>query len=533
MSKNTEIPLHIGRASDLSGWNYVLYRLLEILPATLSWGTLLGVVLLSLYASVLAAYLIIAFALYWLLKTVYLSVHLRHNWKRLLHNMKLDWAERISNLRHEHLRHLVVLPYYKETLETVEASIEALSKTNGDKKKILVVLAAEERAGSGALDIANTLMTQYKGVFGGMVVTVHPNGVPGEMSGKGSNISYATEEAQRRLLDSQNIPYENVIVSAFDVDSIVYPKYFQCLTWYFLTSEDPYYVSYQPVPLYNNNIWTAPALARVVAVSSSFWQMIQQERPEKLATFSSHSVSLLALRRVNYWQRNMVSEDSRIFWNLFFKSGGRHRVIPMAYPISMDANYTISFWRTMFNIYRQHRRWTWGVENVPYIIFQSMYAHSIPLKKRLRAVFVQVEGFWSLATHPLILLLLGWLPIILGDRAFQVTVLSYNMPIAARTVLTFAMFGLIVSAAVSLSLLPTRPSNIAKTKVVSQILQWILVPFTMVIFSAIPGLESQTRLAFGRHLGFWVTPKKANQSLEKIEDNKNQQIEYSSPQHAL
>lgn len=529
MSKNTEIPLHIGRASDLSGWDYVLYRSLEILPAALSWGTLLGIVLLSLYASVFAAYLIIAFALYWLLKTVYLSVHLRHNWKRLLHNMKLDWGERLSHLRHEHLRHLVVLPFYKESLETVEASVKALAKTNGDKKKILVVLAAEERAGSDAQTIANTLVARYKNIFGSMLATVHPMDVPGEMSGKGSNIAYSTQEACKKLLDPQNIPYGNVIVSAFDVDTIVYPKYFQCLEWHFLTAEDPYYVSFQPVPLYNNNIWTAPALARVVAVSSSFWQMIQQERPEKLATFSSHSVSLLALQRVGYWQRNMVSEDSRIFWNLFFNSAGRHRVIPIAYPISMDANYTSSFWQTMLNIYRQHRRWTWGVENVPYIIYQSIRTRSVPLKKRLRAVSVQIEGFWSLTTHPLILLLLGWLPIILGDRAFQVTVLSYNMPIAARTVLTFAMFGLIISAALSLSLLPPRPSHIAKTKVVSQVLQWILVPFTMVIFSAIPGLESQTRLAFGRYLGFWPTPKKA---VSSVGENK-ESVEYSSSQRAL
>ena len=44
--------------------------------------------------------------------------------------------------------------------------------------------------------------------------------------------------------------------------------------------------------------------------------MVQQERPERMATFSSHSVSFQALYEVGYWQTNMVSEDSRIFWNL-------------------------------------------------------------------------------------------------------------------------------------------------------------------------------------------------------------------------
>jgi len=228
--------------------------------------------------------------------------------------------------------------------------------------------------------------------------------------------------------------------------------------------------------------------------------------------------SFLALYRVGYWQRNMVSEDSRIYWNLFFASGGEHYVVPIAYPVSMDANYTSSFWKTIFNIYRQHRRWTWGVENVPYIMYQSMRRSTVPLSKRLRAISVQVEGFWSLATHPLILLLLGWLPIVLGNRAFHVTVLSYNLPIAARSLLTVAMVGLIVSAAISLSLLPPRPRHFGKPKIIAQILQWLLVPFTMIVFSAIPGLESQTRLLFGRYLGFWVTPKTA--VVEKHVSNK-------------
>lgn len=79
-----------------------------------------------------------------------------------------------------------------------------------------------------------------------------------------------------------------------------------------MTAKDPYKASFQPIPFYNNNIWHAPAFSRVAAGSSTFWQMIQQERPEQLVTFSSHAVSFQNLYEIGYWQKNMVSEDSRI-----------------------------------------------------------------------------------------------------------------------------------------------------------------------------------------------------------------------------
>jgi len=67
------------------------------------------------------------------------------------------------------------------------------------------------------------------------------------------------------------------------------------------------------VPVFNNNIWQAPCISRVVATSGTFWQMIQQQRPERLSTFSSQSLSFKTLVEVDFWPVNMVSEDSRIF----------------------------------------------------------------------------------------------------------------------------------------------------------------------------------------------------------------------------
>ncbi len=498
---------HVGRASELEGKDRILYRFFEILPGLLSWTTLVGVVLLSFLAPAAAAYLIIGFSLFWLLKTIYLSIHVRYNWRRLRHNMKTNWSEMLINLKHDHVWHLVLFPYYRESYETVHNTVEKMRDVVGNKKKIIIVLAPEERAGKEAVDIAHKVIEEFKDAFGHMLVAQHPKDLPLEMAGKGSNIAYAAEYARTKILDLEHIPYEDVIVSAFDIDTIVYPDYFQCLTWYFLTTEDPHHASFQPVPLYNNNIWEAPAFSRVAATSGTFWQMIQQERPERLATFSSHAVSFKALYEVNYWQRNMVNEDSRIFWNLLFANNGNYRVVPISYPVSMDANLAPTTWQTFKNVYKQNRRWTYGAENVAYILHHSIKNKAFPLWKRIRLSFVQIEGSWSLTTHPLVLFSLGWLPLLVGGREFSTTILSYNLPIVARTFLTLAMFGLIVSAIISTSLLPARPKQYSHSKYISMVLQWVLVPITMIVFSALPGLDAQTRLMFGKYMGFWVTPK--------------------------
>lgn len=500
-------PPHIGRASELSGSDRVLYRALEILPGALSWGTIIGCFLLSLFLPFYAAIFIIVFDFYWLLKTVYLSIYLRRNWRRMRHNRKHDWTAMLENVKYEHIYHLVLLPFYKEGEEIISKCLESINASRYDNKKILIVLATEERAGEEAQKTAKFFSDKYNGVFGDLIVTVHPKDIPGEMAGKGSNIAYAVEEARKHILDKQKIPYTDVLVSAFDIDTVVYPEFFSCITWYFLTAEKPYRTSFQPVPLYNNNIWHAPALSRVVATSSTFWQMIQQERPEKLATFSSHSVSFQALYEIGYWQKNMVSEDSRIFWNAYIAYDGDYQVTPISFPLSMDANLAPTFWQTLVNIYKQQRRWGWGVENVPYIIFSLIKNKRISLRKKIGVIFVQLEGFWSLATNPIIIFLLGWLPLILGGPTFNTTILSYNLPIVTRNLMILAMCGLVFSAIISMTFLPKRPQGKKFNMFFYMILQWALIPITITIFGSIPGLDAQTRLMFGRYMGFWVTPK--------------------------
>ena len=497
----------VGRAPELTGKDRVFYRFLEIVPAVASWSTLIGVVAASIYAPFLAAYFIIAFATFWVLKTAFLSYHLRYNWKRLRHHMALDWKELIERFEYGHLYHVVILPFYKEPLEVLEASLSSLAKTRYDTKSLIIVLASEERAGEKAQANAAAMKEKWGDTFGSFLITTHPADIPGEMAGKGSNATWAAEEVRTKILDPHGIRYNHVLVSIFDIDTVVYPDFFNCLVWHFMTAERPLKSSFQPVPVFNNNLWDAGALSRVVAMSSTFWEMVQQERPERMATFSSHSVSFKALYEIGYWQTNMVSEDSRIYWNLMIANDGEYDVVPLSYPVSMDANVAPTFFGTMKNIYLQHRRWTYGVENFVYILYHFRKNKNISLRRRIIISLQQAEGYWSLVTNPIMLFILGWAPIFFGGRVFHETVLSYNLPIVVRNLLVIAMFGLVISSIISMTMLPKRPENKSRLHYPIMAAQWILVPITMIVFSAIPGLDAQTRLMFGKYLGFWVTPK--------------------------
>lgn len=502
--------LNTGRASDLeSKTERLIYRAFEMLPGVLAWTTLILMVFLSWVTPVFIAFFIIAFDIYWFLKTVYLSLHLRVAFNQTRANTKVNWLEKLKAEKPgwEGYYQLVLLPYYKEGWEVISSALESIALANYPKEKILIVLAPEERAGAEALAVAERAEKEWSGRFGGFLIAVHPKDIPGEMPGKGSNIHYSCKRAKEVLVDARGIQPSNVIVSAFDVDTVAWPDYFSRLMYVYLSVKNPERKSYQPIPFYINNIWTAPAIARVISFSATFWHTLQQERPERMTSFSSHSMPLTALIDVNYWQVNMVNEDSRIFWQCFFRYDGQYEVMPLYYPVSMDANVAESFWKTMVNQYKQQRRWGYGAENVPYFLFGFWKNKKIPLRKKWRLGFSIIEGFHSWATNALIIFLLGWLPLYLGGNAFNETQLSYNLPQITKYIMLLATIGIVTSAVLSLVILPPKPMEYGRFRYVMMVLQWPLMFITMIVFGAFPGLEAQTRLMLGKYMGFWVTPK--------------------------
>jgi cellulose synthase/poly-beta-1,6-N-acetylglucosamine synthase-like glycosyltransferase len=520
--------LKIGKATDLTGKDYVIYRLLEILPGFLSIFSLLALAILSYLEPVWVAYFIIAFDVYWLLLVIYMAIFLISSYYQLRSGLKTDWRAKCEVLKnkqfdasaasdclarqgvnYQDLWQLIILPTYNESLEIIRAALLSLLADGYPKDRMIIALAMEERVGEEAKVKAVAIQTEFAAQFGRFLITWHPN-TPGELKGKGANQAWSAQVIKREIIDRENLDYDKILVSVFDIDTIVQPGYFFALTYKFLTVTDPYHASYQPVPVYHNNIWNAPFFSRVAASSNTFWQMIMQIRQESLVTYSSHSMTWRALSEIGFWSTTNVSEDSRIFWHCLMYYNGHYRVEPVPYKVSMDVTHDEGYLKTARSLYKQQRRWAWGGENIPYLLFNTGKRWKNPgldKGKIIGHIFIQIYGFYAWATNALIIAVIGWLPLILGGDRFNSTVLSGNLPSVTQNLMSVAMVGLILSGVISALLLPPRPKKYTIWKNIVMTLEWVVVPITIIIFGAIPCLEAQIRLMAGKYMGFWVTPK--------------------------
>lgn len=487
-----------------------LYRFFEIIPGALVWFTLLSGILLSFIKPIWAIGFIIVFDLLWLVRVFYLTLHLLISYRKYRKEISIDWAQRIKELKgSESIWHLIFIPTYKEDLSVLTSTFEGLKRAQYPRERMMVVLAGEERDRMKFERNAAEILKGYGNAFGALIVTLHPRDLPGEVAGKGANINWAATQALNHI-NKNRIKIDDVIVSSFDVDTVVHPNYFSALAYYYLKHPARTRTSFQPVPLYNNNIWDAPALMRVVANSTTFWLMSEQTRPERLFTFSSHSMSLRALVDVGFWQKDIVTEDSRIFLQCFFKYDGDYTVTPFHMPVSMDTVLGKNLWRSLVNQYKQQRRWAWGIEHFPYMIWRFIQSPRIPLGEKLRKLWILLEGMYSWATAPVLILVLGWLPLQVAKYTApseHATVIAQNAPIVLETIMRVALVGIFVAAILSTILLPPRTHHTSKIRYFFVIIQWILFPVTMIMFGSLAAIDAQTRLMFGRYLGFTVTEK--------------------------
>lgn len=488
-------------------------RLAEIVPGALVWITILVSIALSFVRPLWVMYGVILFDLYWLFRVMYYLPFLLVSWWRYRRDIRIDWQEMARACPGaERICHLVFLPTYTEEVEVIRETCERIVTSAFQADRIILVLAGEERDQERFQRNAAMLKMEFGSRVRAFLTTMHPKDLPGEIPGKGSNLHWAGQAVLPQI-QAMGFSPDDVIVSSFDVDTIIHPQYFSCLTYRYLTTPNPTRHSYQPVPLYNNNLWVSPAAVRVAMFGTSFWLMTELSRPERMMTFSSHSMSLRMLIDVGFWQKDIVSEDSRIFLQGLVRYHGDYHVVPIYLPVSMDTVMTGTYWSALVALYTQLRRWAWGVENFPYMVEAFRADPQMPFRTKLAYLWKQLEGMYTWATAPILIFLMGRLPFLVAPESIREFAVFQNTPFTLQWIMRFAMVGVFISAGLALTMLPPRPAHVPRHQMfVVGVLQWLLLPFTFIVFGAIPAIDAQTRLMFGKTLGFTVSPKRQSRA---------------------
>lgn len=480
------------------------HRLLEMLPGFISWTLILFPIWGSIFIPYVLAYFILFFDVYWLYKSVSLTITAYIASKKISIAQRQNWRSEAEKLPHfEDVYHIIVIPNFKETITKLRESLSSIAAQTFPTKRIIVALAMEERERE-AKEKAETLKNEFKNVFGQIFITYHPD-IEGEVKGKSSNQSYAARIVDAKLRTTKKINQEYVTISSVDADSVFDPQYFSYLTYSFLTDEKRYNKFWQSANVNYSNFWNVPAPIRVISFFGSLWRTALLIQGDRLVVNSTYSLSLSLLKRIDFWDTDVIPEDYRIFFKAFYTLNGAVWVRPIFLKTSMDAPQSTSYWKSLKNKYNQERRWSWGVSDDPLFVKWWLTAPNVPfVRKTIMLYHILLDHFLWPVNWFIITIAANIITFV--NPVFTRTTLGYNLPRLAGLILTFCLLATLAMIMIDLK---HRPKTLASSKTRQLLfpLEFVLLPLVGFFLSALPALISHTQLMFGKRLEYKVTEK--------------------------
>lgn len=484
-----------------------ILRLLEILPGFVSWNLILFPYWGILIIPNVVAYFVLFFNIYWFYQSLQIAVTVIISHLRVQASMQFDWIGDIKSFPDwKKVRHVIIIPTYKEPLHILERTFQSLADQDLPLKQLIVVLAMEKKEPEAdRIPKINVLRKKFGKLFGQLIFTVHEL-TPGEVAGKASNERYAAIWVKKNLIDAKDLDINYYTVTSCDADHKYHPKHFACLTFKFLDNPKRYNHFWQPAVMFYNNIWELPAITRVQNTLGSIWNLSQLPRRDRLINQQNYSLSFKLLDEVGYWDPDKIPEDWGIFFKAYYKMKGKLEVEPLYLPLFADAAQSSGLWKTLVNQYQQLKRWAWGVSDDPWIIKDYFLTPDVPFfDKTLRLFYV----IWSHFLWPV-----NWFVITIGltlptilNPAFGRTALGYTVPKLSSFVLTIALAFLVVMIIIDSFYKPKRPQTFPLWRAILVPLEFILMPVAGFFFSALPGIDAHTRLMLGKYIEYKVTEK--------------------------
>mmetsp|Transcript_51600 Transcript_51600/g.95498 ORF Transcript_51600/g.95498 Transcript_51600/m.95498 type:complete len:752 (+) Transcript_51600:78-2333(+) len=297
-----------------------------------------------------------------------------------------------------HVQHWVIVPNYKEDLDTLRESLGSIAKSTLAQKQIGIVLAMEKRE-DGSEEKAEKLKGEFKDNFCEIIPTFHPPDLPNDPAGKASNVAWAfkrltehlktdgsekawepeTEDGSNGATMAKSIacPPEtsaehHVVLTVADADSCFHELYFEALTKdYVELSEEQRQTSMWQAPIYHmKNYHDQPS---PVAVGSIFTGMIEGAMladPNAIKfPYSTYSVSYAMAQSVGGWDAEWIAEDWHMGIKCYLLTLARMEIRTIYAPIvnttpeAPDGNWMGTLWARL----SQAKRHALGFSDIAYL----------------------------------------------------------------------------------------------------------------------------------------------------------------------
>ncbi len=479
-------------------------RLLELFPGFVSWTLILFPLWGGIFFPIFLAYFIVFFDVYWLYKSLSLTVTAFIASNKIREAEKVNWLEKAKQQSHfSEMSHVIVIPNFKERVHKLKETLQTVATQSFSAKRIYVVLAMEDREEDGR-EKADILIKEYKKIFGDIFATFHPD-ILGEVKGKSSNESFGAKEAYERLVTTKKVNIDYTTISSVDADSIFDRQYFAYLTYGFLTNPKPHNYFWQSANVNYNNFWSVPSPIRILSFFGSLWRTALLVQGDRLVSNSTYSLSFKMLHQIGFWDTDVIPEDYRIFFKAFYKLQGKVWVSPIFLKTSMDAPLSGSYWKSLVNKYDQERRWSWGVSDDPLFIKWWFTVPGVPFfRKTLMLYHVLLDHFLWPVNWFIITVAANIIPFV--NPVFARTSLGYRLPSLAGTILTLCLFSTLIMIGIDFRNRPHN-KNVSKLKYFLFPLEFMLLPIAGFFLSTLPALISHTQLMFGKRIEYKVTEK--------------------------
>ena len=480
------------------------HRSLSALPGFVSWSLILFPVWGSPFFPYAVAYFILFFDIYWFYRSFSLVITAYISSKKIKEAEAKNWFEKGQALQNiEKVNHVIIIPNYKETEEKLRRIVGTIAAQTFPLKQIYVVLAMEKREQDGRRK-ANAIIKDFEGTYGGIYTTYHPD-IPGEIKGKSSNESYAVKQINKVLIDQNIIDINFATITTADADSMFDRQYFSYLAYDFLKEPKRYNRFWQSANVDHNNFWSVPAATRVFSFFSSLWRTGLLVQGDRLIATSTYSLSFLLLKRIGFWDTDVIPEDYRVFFKAFFMMKGDIAANPIFLKTSMDSPLSPTYVGSLRNKYSQIRRWSYGASDDPLFIKWYLTVPGVPFIRKTKILYhVLLDHFLWPANW--FILTIATSVITLINPEFSKTTLGYTLPIMARIILTSSLVALVIMIVIDYR---NRPKHLSKSKLRELLfpLEFILMPIAGFFLNSLPAIISHTQLMLGRKMEYKVTEK--------------------------